>query len=218
MQFLDIIIFAVIAVLLVLRLKSVLGQRTGYEQSQEESGANQFREKNENDNRPIPLHPDGSNGVTVVEEGIEALRSMDKEFDEKKFISGAEMAYGLILEAYADGNNAKLKQLLGFELYESFSESIQARLSANEKLSISVDEIKDIEIQNVKVIDKFATIKIRFHSLQTRVVYDEQGKPIDPEETISMDFIDIWTFERDLSHPDPNWKLIETETPEDEEQ
>ena len=86
LQFIDIIIFAVIAVLLVLRLRSVLGQRTGYEQPQDESRANQF-EDTENDNEPIPLHPKAADGAPAALHGLDAMRKIDRSFNEKEFLN-----------------------------------------------------------------------------------------------------------------------------------
>ena len=97
MPFIDIIIFAVIAVLLVVRLRSVLGQRSGYEQPQDEQSTNRF-DGNENDNEVIPLH---SKAVVMVPQlrlhGLDALRQIDRSFNEKEFISGAKSAFEMIL-------------------------------------------------------------------------------------------------------------------------
>ena len=210
-QFLDIIIFAIIAVLLVLRLRSVLGQRTGYEEPQDQSRLNQFRQT-DNDNEPIPLHPQTNGEPAVVEQGVDAVRRIDRSFDESQFIAGAKMAFDMVLTAYADGDLAQLKRLLGYDLLQSFSASVRERNKANESLTITLNEIKEARILNILVQDQIATITVHFHSVQTRIMRDADGAVIDGEDQDKTDYTDIWTFERDMTLADPNWKLVETET------
>ena len=214
-QFIDIIIFAVIAVLLVLRLRSVLGQRTGYEQPRDERHVKQI-DGNENDNEPTQLHPEPLREKSVITHGSDALREIDRNFNEKEFIVGASAAFEMILMAYADGDLTQLKRLLGYDLLQSFTSSIQARAKANESLKITIDEVREVRILNVSVIDQAASITVHFHSMQNRVAKDENGEIIDPDESGASEFTDIWTFERDLTLSDPNWKLTETESADDD--
>ena len=214
MPFIDIIIFAVIAVLLVFRLRSVLGQRSGYEQPQGERPTNHF-DDNENDSEVIPLHPNANEGTPATLHGLDALRQIDRNFSEKEFISGAKSAFEMILTAYAEGDLAQLKRLLGYDLLQSFTSSIENRIAANESLGITLDELREASILNISVIDQMASITMHFHSVQTRVAKDKDGEPIDSEDTGSREFTDIWTFERDLTLSDPNWKLTETESADD---
>ena len=216
MPFIDIIIFAVIAVLLVVRLRSVLGQRSGYEQPQGERPANRF-DHNDNDGEVIPLHPKATDGASVTSHGLDALRQIDRNFSEKEFIGGAKSAFEMILTAYAEGDLAQLRRLLGYDLLQSFTASIENRTAAKESLSITLDELREASILNISVVDQMASITMHFHSVQTRVANGSNGEPIDPEETGPREFTDIWTFERDLNVSDPNWKLTETESADDDE-
>ena len=211
LQFIDIIIFAVIAVLLVLRLRSVLGQRTGYEQPQDETRANRFDET-QNDNEPIQLHPKAKGDAPVTLHGLDALRQMDRSFNEKQFIDGASAAFEMILTAYAEGDLAQLKRLLGYDLLQSFTASVQARTAAKETLVITLDDIREVSILNISVIDQLASITVHFHSVQTRIAKDENDEVIESDDSGAREFTDIWTFERDLTLADPNWKLVETES------
>ncbi|MBL6595821.1 MAG: Tim44 domain-containing protein [Candidatus Puniceispirillum sp.] len=211
MQFIDIIIFAVIAVLLVLRLRSVLGQRTGYEQPQDEIRANRF-DQTDNDNEPVQLFPKASGDAGVAALGLDALRQIDRSFNEKQFIDGATAAFEMILTAYAEGDLAQLKRLLGYDLLKSFTASIQARTAAKESLVITLDDIREVSILNISVIDQVASITVHFHSVQTRIAKDENGEIIESDDAEARGFTDIWTFERDLTLSDPNWKLVETES------
>ncbi len=214
--FIDIIIFAVIAVLLVLRLRSVLGQRSGYEQPQDERSTNRL-DDNENDSELIPLHSKATDDAPTTLHGLDALRQMDRKFSEKEFIGGAKSAFAMILTAYAEGDLAQLRRLLGYDLLQSFTSSIENRIAAKESLSITLDELREASILNISIIDQVASITMHFHSVQTRVAKDKDNEPIDSEDTGAREFTDIWTFERDLTLSDPNWKLTETESADDDE-
>jgi predicted lipid-binding transport protein (Tim44 family) len=206
--FIDIIIFAVIAVLLVLRLRSVLGQRTGYEDSKRaQETSDSFEDK------PVQLHPRQNNSINDGQ-GIEALKRADRSFSESQFMDGAQMAFGMILTAYAEGDLAQLKRLLGYDLLQSFTQSIQQRARDKETLAINLEKIKQASIIDAKVFDNVASVTVEFQSVQTRTITDDDGNVIDDEDTGTLDLVDIWTFERDLTLDDPNWKLAETESPD----
>ena len=206
--FIDIIIFAVIAVLLVLRLRSVLGQRTGYdEQPQRDSRFDA------NSADVISIIPGAV--PTSPRAGMAALKKADRQFSEKQFLTGAAAAFEMILSAYADGDIAKLKRLLSYDLLQSFTQSIQQRASDGESLAITLDELRDAKIVDAKVFDNVASVTVEFQSTQTRMLTDSDDNSIEDEDTGTRDLIDIWTFERDLTLDDPNWKLAETETPDE---
>ena len=208
MPYIDIIIFAVIAVLLVLRLKSVLGQRTGFEQPQEKNPI----DSKDGDVVPFP----GKKAEQINGHGLDALRKVDRSFTEAAFLGGATQAFEMVLRAYAEGDQAQLKRLLGYDLLQSFSQSIQRRNANKETLSIELENIKEASILNITVADSVAAITVHFHSVQTRVARDADDNIIDEGESESQEIVDIWTFERDLTLNDPNWKLVETETADDD--
>ncbi|MEC7615577.1 MAG: Tim44/TimA family putative adaptor protein [Pseudomonadota bacterium] len=209
MPFIDIIIFAVIAVLLVLRLRSVLGQRTGYDEQPQ-------RDSRFDANSADVISIDSGRRVDIAEgHGMAALKKADRQFSEKQFLTGAASAFEMILSAYADGDIAKLKRLLGYDLLQSFTQSIQQRASDGESLTITLDELRDAKIVDAKVFDNVASVTVEFQSTQTRMLTDSDDNSIEDEDTGTRDLIDIWTFERDLTLDDPNWKLAETETPDE---
>ena len=142
--------------------------------------------------------------------------SADPQFKEHDFVKGATTAFGLILSAFAEGDQAQLKRLLSYDLLKSFMQTIHDRTSAKETLEITVNEIREVSILNVELLDSVASITVHFHSVQTRVARDENGNAMEDSDTEPRDFIDIWTFERDLTLSDPNWKLAETESAEEE--
>ena len=210
MPFIDIIIFAVIAVLLVLRLRSVLGQRTGYDEQPK-------RDNRLDTGSAEVISIDSGRRADIVEgHGLDALRQADRSFSEKDFLNGAASAFQMILNAYAEGDLANLKRLLSYDLLQSFTQSVQQRAKEGELLSITLDELRDVKIVDAKVFDNTASVTVEFQSTQTRVLSDKDGNTIEDEDTGTRDLIDIWTFERDLTLDDPNWKLAETESPDEE--
>ncbi len=213
LPFIDILIFAVIAVLLVLRLRSVLGQRTGYEESQDNQIKEDFVDKT-NVKNPFPKVSDKSTKISGS--GLEILRRADRQFNENEFIQGATAAFNMVLTAFAEGDQAQLKRLLSYELLQSFMQTIRDRTAAKETLEITVNEIKEVSILNIEISESVASITVHFHSVQTRIASDEHGNFMDDSDTEPREFIDIWTFERDLTLADPNWKLTETESADDD--
>ena len=213
LPFIDILIFAVIAVLLVLRLRSVLGQRTGYEEPQDQHAKESFTEKPQ---AAVPFPKTADKPAKLSGSGLDVLRRADRQFNENEFIQGATAAFNMILSAFAEGDQAQLKRLLSYELFQSFMQTIHDRTAAKETLEITVNEIREVSILNVELTDSVASITVHFHTIQTRIVRDGQGDVMDDSDTEPRKFIDIWTFERDLTLADPNWKLAETESAEDD--
>lgn len=213
MPFIDILIFAVIAVLLVLRLRSVLGQRTGYEQPQDNQVKESFDDKG---NAPISFPKAADKSAKISGSGLDALRRVDRQFNEKEFVQGATAAFDMILTAFADGDQAQLKRLLSYDLLQSFMQTIHDRTAAKESLEITINDIREVSILNVELVDSVASITVHFHTTQTRIARDEQGDVMEDSDTGPQEFIDIWTFERDLTLSDPNWKLAETESADED--
>ena len=213
LPFIDILIFAVIAVLLVLRLRSVLGQRTGYEEPQENQAKESLTDKS---NVLTPFPKEVGKSVKISGSGLEALRRADRQFNENEFIQGATAAFNMVLKAFSEGDQAQLKRLLSYELLQSFTQTIHDRTAAKETLEITVNEIREVSILNIEISESVASITVHFHSTQTRIARDEDGNFMDDSDTEPREFIDIWTFERDLTLDDPNWKLTETESADDD--
>ena len=213
LPFIDILIFAVIAVLLVLWLRSVLGQRTGYEEPQDQQAKESFAEKPQ---AAIPFPKAADKSAKLSGSGLDVLRRADRQFSENEFIQGATAAFNMILTAFAEGDQAQLKRLLSYELLQSFMQTIHDRTAAKETLEITVNDIREVSILNVETTDSVASITVHFHTIQTRIARDEQGDVMDDSDAEPREFTDIWTFERDLTLTDPNWKLAETESADDD--
>jgi len=213
MPFVDILIFAVIAIFLIMRLRNILGSREGFEQKQDNrpvqpvNQAESAREK-----KVVPLHPSQLDGT-----GLEAVRRADPNFSDDTFMQGAASAFGMVLSAFADGDVTQLRRLLSFELYEEFSESIRLRNKNGDALGIEIISIDDVQLTDGQVVDNIASVTVTFVSTQTRTLTDRDGVVLEEDSMDSNELTDIWVFERDTQLDDPNWKLVETRVPEEED-
>jgi len=216
MPFIDILIFAAIALFLIFRLRSILGNRDGFEQKRPEQSAFDATVQTENDNSaPKKIVPLRANNAVANGEGLEAVRRADPSFKDDDFMQGAAGAFSLILQAFADGDLATLRRLLAFELYEEFASSVHTRNKEGDQLAITVQSIDDVQLVDASVKDFIASVTVKFVSQQSRVVTDKDGQVIDDESEEQATITDIWVFERDTQLNDPNWKLVETQTEDD---
>lgn len=201
--YIDILIFAVIAIFLGLRLNSVLGKRTGFEDN---SPRDQEMVTALSEKRPV------DDSSIMNGSGIDALQKADPSFGEKDFIGGASAAYEMILGHFASGDMDSLRPLLSYEMNSSFSEAIRERQKAGEELSIELVKLETAQITGVQLVEGLATVSVEFKSQQKRMLKNDEGQLIDGDPETVETFIDRWSFERDVSSRDPNWLLVETES------
>ena len=209
--FFDIIIFAMLAIYLVFQLRRVLGRKTGMEKPP----TNEFTEETETISQHeniVPLQERRQEQV-VSESGIAKLRQLDSSFNEKEFISGSRSAFSWIVSAFADGDSTKLEPLLAPKLFKSFEQAIQERVAAGEKLETNIVSIKSAQIGEVSVEGNTASVTVEFVSDQIKVVRDTEENIIDGDPDTIENLTDLWTFNRDVTSPNPNWILTRTETP-----
>jgi predicted lipid-binding transport protein (Tim44 family) len=228
------IIFLALAVFIFLRLRSVLGQRTGRERPPYDpyssSSAREPVRTSTNDN-VVTLPPRAGDPASKTDEaappverwkgiaepgsptalGLDALAAQDPEFDAQHFITGARAAYEMIVTAYAQGDRRNLKNLLSKEVYDGFEAAIKERESKGEKVETRFVSIDKADIIGAEVRGQSGQVTVRFVSQLVSVTRDREGNVIDGNPDKVSDVTDVWTFARDLSSRDPNWKLIATE-------
>ena len=226
-QFLDIILFAMVAAFLVLRLRSVLGRRTGHERRPPTRVAQRRKEApaaagaEEGDNvvelpgreaaaeprieEPLPSDPLGA--------GLTQIRIADPSFDPEGFVKGARSAFEMIVQAYARGETKTLRSLLNDEVYDRFAAAIKEREKSGETLDTTLIGIKSAEIVGAKVEGRTAFVTVSFVSEQVNVTRDKDGNAVDGDPNRVTDVRDVWTFARNTRARDPNWILVETESP-----
>lgn len=226
-QFIDIIFFAMVAAFLVLRLRSVLGRRTGHEQPRpdglgREPAANGEAGRN-GDNvielpdrrRVIPEGPQDPYTGTAVGAGLTQIRLADPSFDTQKFVQGSKAAFEFILGAYAAGDIKALKPLLSAEVLGNFQHAIEARLRAGETLESELVGVKSADLVEAGMQGREAMIAVRFVSEQVNALRSATGEVLEGDPNRVTEVVDLWTFARDAKSRDPNWRLIATATPED---
>tara|TARA_B100000029_G_scaffold362259_1_gene355310 strand:+ start:1003 stop:1644 length:642 start_codon:yes stop_codon:yes gene_type:complete len=203
--FLDIIILAFLAIFLGFRLKNLLGDRSGYGEDLK-NDENQ-KQKNFSETRNV-IHLDQKK---ISGKGIEALKQADPSFSEDEFINGAKSAFRIIIDAFSDSDLEKLRPLLDYELFKSFTKSISEREAKQEIQNVEIKSFQSIEIIDVNLIDNVASITVKIVSEQVKFITDKNDEMVygnrEKPETIK----DKWVFERDISTNNPNWKLVETD-------
>lgn len=231
--FIDIVILGMIAAFLIYRLRSVLGRRTGHQRPREQqnhpyAGApkpSQDRPDNVVDlpgrdrSRQTPPPPplEGHVADSGVEHGLTQIKIADPSFDERSFLEGAQAAFGMIVEAYANGDTGTLRPLLSDDLYDAFSQAIRERLQHNESLETTIERMKDVTLVDAKMEARHAVVTIKFVTDQINVTRDAQGEVVDGDPDKATEVVDLWTFSRNTRSTDPNWLLVATATPEDGE-
>ena len=210
MPFIDILIFAVIAIFLIFRLRSILGTKDGFEKPQKT-----MHTESKKDN-VINFKTKSSDTIheTLNGSGLKDLRKLDTSFKDEEFLNGAKAAFPLILNSFSEGDLGNLRRYVGFDLYEEFATAIHRREEAGEKLKINIEKVNDIQLLDAEISDGMASVTVKFDTIQTRILFDSKDVEIEDDSFSSEHIEDIWIFERDINSKDPNWKLVETGTTE----
>lgn len=228
------IIILGLAVFIFLRLRSVLGTRTGNERRPQDPFVGSPQPDPPANDKVVPLpqrktdpqgpqpapepgEPAGDRWAGVAEAGSPVARGLDQiagaegGFDARGFVAGARAAYEMIVNAFAAGDRKALKPLLAREVFDSFSAAIADRENRGETVESSFVSIEKSEITEAETVGKTAQLTVRFVSKLISATRDKTGAVIDGSATEIADLIDVWTFARDLNSRDPNWRLISTE-------
>jgi len=222
-----------IAVIVFWRLRSLLGTRTGHERPPAEPYSS--KTELEADNRTVMEFPGSQDKVQrsespaeVIEQpvwtgfaepgssvatGLDRIAAADRGFSVRIFVEGAKVAYEMILGAFARGDKAELKNLLSREVLESFSRAIDERERAGQRMDSRFVGINEAKIAAASLTGKKAIITVRFASELISATIARDGSIVEGDPKEIRENTDIWTFERDITSRDPNWKLVSTEEP-----
>jgi predicted lipid-binding transport protein (Tim44 family) len=212
-----IIFFAMIAAVILLRLRNVLGRRTGHERRRDtafEKGA--VEDSGDTvvhlDEREAPEPGDDFSDVTddTLAAGFAQIGAADRSFTRDSFMEGARSAFEYIVQAYAAGDVKALRSLLADDVYRPFSRAITERGEADETLETVLVSMDGAEIVEAGMNRRDAFVTVRFTSHQINVTRDADGNVTDGNPHDSLEIIDLWTFEHDTRSRDPNWKLVAT--------
>jgi predicted lipid-binding transport protein (Tim44 family) len=210
LQVLEILVFAVIAGILVFRLRSVLGRRTGTERRRDLPLSRSAPPANP----APPVNPAPPAAANAAPPMLPSNTDVtDSEFDSASFLTGARGAFQIIVEAFAAGDRAKLQPLLSPDVFRSFGDAITARERAKERQETKIVALKSTDIVQNRLEGGTALVTVKFVSDQILVTRDAAGAVVDGDPDHAVEHTDLWTFSRPTRSPDPNWILIATETP-----
>lgn len=220
------LISLIVAVVAILKLRSVLGRRTGDEETRIERVRAEHRERAAASDKVVtlprrdgaeayqPAEADGANavaeveakirssyadGVQPVQQGLLEILRQDPSFDPQSFTQGAKAAYEMIVTAFAEGNRRMLKDLLDTDVYEGFVAAIADRESRGEQIDQSFVGIEKADIVEAELRKGVANITVRFVSQLISATRDRNGEITSGDDKRVKDVTDIWTFSRDMS-------------------
>jgi predicted lipid-binding transport protein (Tim44 family) len=209
-----VVLFAMVAAFLALRLYSVLGKRTGHEQplpkpAEERIGAPPLPRTID---MPSEIREPGARTIEPgAESGIRAVVAADPGFDVAQFLDGAKSAYRMILEAYWKGDEETLEWLTEADVRAAFAESVAERRAQGHVLDNRLISIERAVISDASVENKVARITVRFDADIAAITRDGEGNLVSGSLSDAVETHDVWTFARTLRSDDPNWKLSETD-------
>ena len=212
----DLILFAMVAAFLVLRLRSVLGKRQGFERPPQAPGMPEARAARVEGvaedimparttgarrNLPAPHSPAG--------QALTRIAGMDRSFDPNAFLDGAEGAFRMIVAAFAQGDRQTLRALLSDDTYAGFEQAVAGREAAGESQRTEIRSMHEMALEAAELNGSVADVTVRFVSDQVNMTTGRGGEIVAGSDAIT-EVIDIWTFQRDLTAKDPTWKLTAT--------
>ena len=226
-QYFDILLFAVIAAFVIVRLGRALGRRP--DDSRTPSGLfGRSQRRGVKDSNVVPLpdrtgQPDAMDASgerrremgddeALAAAGVAEIRLQDPGFDVRQFLAGARAAYEMVVTAFAAGDLDGLKRLLTREVLDNFARAIREREERGEMLETTVIGVDSADVVDARMAGKLAEVTVKFVSQLINVVQDREGREISSDAGAKQ-VVDVWTFVRDLRSGDPNWALAETRSP-----
>jgi predicted lipid-binding transport protein (Tim44 family) len=230
------IVFAIIAIFVVWKLYSVLGTRTGAEPPpfdpnlhRDSAGAGPGAQRGPGQvirlpgaahdaaAAPPPINdPQRWSNVTGPDSkaapGLDAIAAADRSFEAAGFLAGAKIAYETIVVAFAKGDRNTLATLLAADVLDNFTRAINERLSRGETMETNIVSIDETKIAEARLAGGAAQITVRFVAKLISYTKDKAGTVVEGSADKIADHLDLWTFAREISSPNPNWRLVATES------
>jgi predicted lipid-binding transport protein (Tim44 family) len=214
-QYFDIILFAMVAGFLVLRLRSVLGRRTGNERRRELFVR---RPRAAPEKGPTLIEPSPGAAATTatappadaVAEGLNQIHRADPSFDPSQFLEGVRTAFEMIVTAFANADRAGLRPLLSDEVFQQFVAAIDERAAAKETLETRILRLDSADIVEAELLGRNAQVTVKLASQQINVTRAMDGSIVDGDPERPSEKTDYWSFARDTRSADPNWVLVAT--------
>ena len=214
-----IVILALVALFIGLRLYSVLGERTGHEQQPILKPAESDARAAPQVTQPVapqPVAPDSGDlaYIPTAGPGVRAILAADSSFDVARFLEGAKSAYRMILEAFWKGDLDTLKSHVEPHIYDAFATSVEQRTKDGLTLDNRLVAIDQAVISDATLERGVAVITVRFEADIAAVTRNTEGEVVAGSLSDAVQTRDLWTFRRDTGSRDPNWLLIETDEEE----
>lgn len=213
-----IVILALVAAFLAMRLYSVLGRRTGHEQQpapqqpEERVAAKVLQPRMSPPLSPERARMGGDMPIAPeAENGMRAIIGADRHFDVTQFLDGARSAYGMILEAFWNGKRDDLRWLCDADVAQSFEHAIAEREEQGHVLENRLVRIDRAQIIDAALRAGTASITVQFDADIAAVTRDREGNVVAGSMSDAVTTHDVWTFSRQIGQADPNWKLSETD-------
>lgn len=216
----EILVLIAIAGVVLFRLKSVIGTRTGHE-GPPDFVRRQQEAANDDEARPGPVavpdlpEEDEESFGNVPEDSrsaLEAIRRIEPGFDIDGFVDGGRSAYEMILMAYEEGDRDTLQNLLAPDVFQAFQSGISAREEAGLKVDARFIGVKDARVEEIQFDPdaKIADVTVRFVGELITAVRDSENRVVEGDPNEVRRQTDIWTFSREMGSVDPNWLLTGT--------
>ncbi len=214
-----IVILALVALFIGLRLYSVLGERTGHEQQPILKPADPEAVVEPRVNRPYVVQPPSADSgdlayLPTAGPGVRALLAADPTFDVARFLEGAKSAYQMVLEAYWKGDSSGLRPFVDDHVFETFNAAIQQREKDGLVLDNRLVNIEQVLITAAQADREVAVVTVRFEADIAAVTRNKDGEVVAGSMSDAVQTRDLWTFRRSIGARDPNWLLIETDEEE----
>jgi predicted lipid-binding transport protein (Tim44 family) len=219
-----------VAIVVLFRLRSVLGTRIGHERPVDPRKPEVLADRQAEDNvLPLPARPSEiaplddrrarkidaeigqfAHGDEAVAAGLTAITGADPAFGPRLFLEGAKQAYEMVLTAFASGDRKNLKNLLEKDVYDGFEHAMAERETAGHKVDFTFVGLPKIEISHAEFDKRNAQVTVQFHAEVISATHDRDGALVDGSADQVKAIADEWTFARNPKSRDPNWKLVAT--------
>jgi predicted lipid-binding transport protein (Tim44 family) len=216
-----IVILALVALFIGLRLYSVLGERTGHEQpilkpaDPEQAEARlEPRTAAQTSGLATPTESDDLSYLPTAGPGVRALLAAEPSFDVARFLDGSKAAYRLILEAFWKGDVETMRPYVDQHVFETFAAAVEQRKKDGLVLDNRLVAIDQAVIVGAEIERSVAMVTVRFEADIAAVTRNAAGEVIAGSLSDAVQTRDRWTFRRDISTRDPNWLLVETDEEE----
>ena len=202
--YLDILIFGVIAIFLIFRLKNILGTKTDFE----DNGLKEKKQPKQFSN-VVSLRNNKKNSFN---EEIDKIIKVDSNFDMVNFLDGSKTFFEMVLKSFVSGNLDNVKDFIKPSVLKSFKGAIDDRNKENETLIIDLISVEKNKIVSSVITKSSIKINVVFETLQITALMDKNEKIIDGDTDKEILVKDEWIFEKKIKDQNPNWTLIETKS------